>query len=563
MCIIPPHRQILVAIIVLLILTLRSFIYNVVLTTVYSRGYENKFGYLRANLDGDETHRALSLRLAKLQDVVLSLSKQQRHHHRQQQQCKRSSSSNSNNSNSYLRMTGKQFGQTSNHLVSFIHGLGLATSLSEASNSTYTLLVPHYIALSLAPFNLTLLHSLYCFELLAEPKRSDRGRPPNWVWLHKHLYYFLGLHAMEQEQRHVAAVAAKGLLEQVSPTSLLHEQDEPPLSMGDVSVLTKDLFFWNDHHVVTSVDGVHRLDFYVNHSVADRISDYSRHFLIVLGALWSQPSMQLKQGVASVLRAKFMHNTNISYSSSSSIFDYSSAHKRDLDGSCDHDLKFYAKSYAIDFEDLLAPPSSSSSSSSSSPLASAIVTKKTTADTAESSEEKWIGAWGGIGEGGERGRHPICAMSPTLVSGLVTREGKGACCSRLFLASDRQTDDGEWLALLSSFSSPDEEETTTLAAKTKQSVVVGWHAYDELDLSMYLHGADTKYLDLMLAFLANGLFVGNPKSTLSFQVFVLRAALGLASLPHSKQDFYFMGKNEWVSQSSIASVMASLSSSST
>ena len=81
----------------------------------------------------------------------------------------------------YLRLYGEGVGQFSNHIITLIHGIAVADSIQvdqiDGTNTgkagAYTLLVPKYIASDLAPFDLTLLQSLYCIEFLEKMEDDE------------------------------------------------------------------------------------------------------------------------------------------------------------------------------------------------------------------------------------------------------------------------------------------------------------------------------------------------------------------------------------------------------
>jgi hypothetical protein len=68
-----------------------------------------------------------------------------------------------------IRITEIPFGNSGNNLIEFTHGLWVAKHLNG------TLLVPHWIAHILKPFDTTLLRSMFCYVLLDQ---FDEKNPP-------------------------------------------------------------------------------------------------------------------------------------------------------------------------------------------------------------------------------------------------------------------------------------------------------------------------------------------------------------------------------------------------
>jgi len=104
-----------------------------------------------------------------------------------------------------------------------------------------------------------------------------------------------------------------------------------------------------------------------------------------------------------------------------------------------------------------------------------------------------------------RAPHPVCTMSPSWVIPMIRRKQH---VSRMYIASDGQADDSEW-----------EAEAARKHVKGQEGIVIG--RQDPL----FESGAGGGVFDMFNAVLAEGLFLGNPRSTYSLAIFTLRSIL--------------------------------------
>jgi len=104
-----------------------------------------------------------------------------------------------------------------------------------------------------------------------------------------------------------------------------------------------------------------------------------------------------------------------------------------------------------------------------------------------------------------RATHPVCSMSPVWVIPMIRRKTH---VSRIYIASDGQTDDSEWDA-----------EADKKHLKGQEGIVVGHHEPG------FEIGAGGSVFDMFNAVLAQGVFLGSPRSTYSLAIYILRAIL--------------------------------------
>ena len=104
-----------------------------------------------------------------------------------------------------------------------------------------------------------------------------------------------------------------------------------------------------------------------------------------------------------------------------------------------------------------------------------------------------------------RAVHPLCTMSPEWVVPMIRRKMH---VSRIYIASDGQGDDSEWDA-----------EASKKHAKGQEGIVVGHHD------PRFEQGAVGAVFDMFNSILAQGVFLGSPRSTYSLAIYILRAIL--------------------------------------
>ena len=114
-----------------------------------------------------------------------------------------------------------------------------------------------------------------------------------------------------------------------------------------------------------------------------------------------------------------------------------------------------------------------------------------------------------------RNNHPICDMTYEFVRDTLLMHGR-QCCSSLFIAFDGRGDIEKFIA--------------------GNATIIRGAAFKNL-ISEFKDG--TKFLEMYLA-MNSGFFIMNPRSTFSFEVFVIRTILGMESVPVLKSHDFFV-----------------------
>lgn len=135
--------------------------------------------------------------------------------------------------------------------------------------------------------------------------------------------------------------------------------------------------------------------------------------------------------------------------------------------------------------------------------------------------------------------HPLCSMPPSFVVNTLKLNGRSPNKGRIFVAFDGQNECEGLKSLGAVFTRPLLSNTTSDAL------------LEYVDMGVAIHG---------------DFFILNPRSTYSWTIFVVRAALGLTSVPVlPDHDFYLRGPFEafsrmpWVGWRSVAAVCATYS----
>jgi hypothetical protein len=142
--------------------------------------------------------------------------------------------------------------------------------------------------------------------------------------------------------------------------------------------------------------------------------------------------------------------------------------------------------------------------------------------------------------------HPLCDMSLNFVNRTIhlyrqQQQQEGAQAAKIFVAYDGSGDVSDYMAHGEVLSVALQEELSRLFGKTH-----------------------LKYIDMLVA-MHGSLFLQNPRSTFSWQVFLVRLALGLPSVPLLQHNDFYLGKLPqdlaeqhrpvWVSWSSASAAM--------
>lgn len=204
------------------------------------------------------------------------------------------------------------------------------------------------------------------------------------------------------------------------------------------------------------------------------IHEMSYHFIAIYTALWSYPSHHLLNAAAWLIEQKLGNS-----------FNYTSIHKRSLEGGCNKLFSF--QSQPSDF----------------SP------------NQLDMNHPSW--------HGNLKFYHPICEMPASFALSTIKINNRSS--TKYFLAYDGRGSIDDYISL-----------NTTLSSNLDNSL------FPEMQSN---HAK--KFLDMFMAI--NGdFFVLNPYSTYSFQIYVIRVCLGLESVPVMfERDIYFKRKHDYAS----------------
>ena len=222
--------------------------------------------------------------------------------------------------------------------------------------------------------------------------------------------------------------------------------DEMKNSGEKVHIFSKDIFFaW------TMFNWPHFLEHQLPKLTIKTLEDLSIHFVKVYAGLWSSPKRHLRRSMEYLIENYFDGN-----------FDYTSVHKRNLEGKCS---KILADVLSIqDF----------------SPIELPMYLKVWKKDLTK--------------------HHPICHMSAEFI--LETKKLNNQTNSKIFVAHDGQED-------------------------VKDLKSIGAIFGNVLDNTPYkIKNEDKKFFDMMVA-IHGKFFILNPRSTFSWEIYVIRICLGL------------------------------------
>jgi hypothetical protein len=426
---------------------------------------------------------------------------------------------------------GTQYGQFSNILISLAHGLGFTEALNEyyrarGEDIRYSLVLPNYMLRALQPFDLTLIQSQYCFYVNEVPSTLEEVEQMPTFTLStlfsrkKTMVNIFGKfveacwstvnYAARSVKQDIDVV--KG---QVSHYEVFLSEKgnkdtaSAPISgrFNDLEISSKMLFFWGKESAIAWRDQNFPSLLSDASDSGGEVSYYTRVYAAVLSALYSSAAPSVVNGALTLARSIVDETTG------SSHFEYSTAHRRNLDGQCSSLLKDKSI-WDKDFGFLGAEPGGMRSCSADS------------GDRCVSLE----------------GAHPLCTMQEEFVRRLNNLMG----LSRLpmYLSSD--------LA--------DAEQHS----EGGESFLLGYYMKEQLGLSQALSQAEQSCVDIMVCTMGSGLFVGNPASTFTFQIQTLRTLLQRTSMPKARNhDIYFDRSDAqvgpgWISQAMIQSIADSV-----
>lgn len=235
----------------------------------------------------------------------------------------------------------------------------------------------------------------------------------------------------------------------------------------------------------------------------DVIKEVALHFVRVIAALWSEPHHAVLNAVDHIIHHHLDSN-----------FRYTSVHKRGLDGSCHKILGYVTKPSDFSIKEL--------------PM----------------DNEEWVGNL--------LNNHPLCWQSVNFIRSTQSLHSRNG--SKVFVAWDGKGDVGEYTNAGMVFSND------VLRGNPKFTKV--------LEMKFNTHPHEThamQYVDMFVA-MHGDLFIMNPRSTFSWQIFVVRACLALESVPIMRppQDFYLQkypeelkanDREPWVSWTTILDVL--------
>jgi hypothetical protein len=239
------------------------------------------------------------------------------------------------------------------------------------------------------------------------------------------------------------------------------------------------------------------------------VDEFSKHFLQVYAALWCNPIPKLLY-LAEVLIDELLNGR----------FGYSAVHKRQLEGGCNKIMLSVASK--TDFNPKEIPHYN----------------------------EEW----------NNPKVHPICEMNYPFVKEILILNSRNN--SPLFVAHDGRGDISEYLNHHAVFS---KDITAHLKVHIPESAAdesaVAHKAFSSID-------ADTwKFVDMLVAIHAE-FFILNPRSTFSWQIYLIRLCLGLESVPIIQNNDFYMQKipeelmkgnrSVWVSWTSVLTALSDL-----
>lgn len=229
------------------------------------------------------------------------------------------------------------------------------------------------------------------------------------------------------------------------------------------------------------------------------IEEISLHFLVVYAALWSRPRSALIQASLCIIENALDDHLN-----------YMSAHKRSLEGECDN-------------------------------LLSAItVTSDFSPDELPMDHGEWAQCESKSNSGSDSAErvhcnHPLCTMSPSFVA--ATAKLNHADGRPIYLSFDGQGDISDYKTLGEGRVVVSSTMPHCLSPSASPS---GGHHDNH-------HGDDRvseKFVDMLIAMHA-GFFILNPRSTFSWEIYLIRVVLGLESVPIIRNnDMYLQDLNK-------------------
>lgn len=352
-----------------------------------------------------------------------------------------------------------QFGRNGNQLIEFTHGIWVAYRHNR------TFMMPEWMNTLLLPFEVSYLHTLFCFREYTKPTDDMNILP----------------------------------IESADSFFAFKLANQPIFAS----------LFYIDSKTPTSAD--------IPTKVIDELSLF---YISVYTALWSHPKHSIVKASKWLIEHHLQGN-----------FRYSSVHKRTLEGGCSE--IFVRATKVSDF------------SPSELPM----------------NHIEWTGRL--------HKSHPLCMMSESFVTSTMSLHNRSSEHTKLFVAFDGAGDIHDYkknpntvfLDVLNEYHEPKNTTgTNTHTSMIRRTNRVLRHHNPSPNTS-----GDTSlhmFIDMFVA-MQSDLFILNPRSTFSWQIFVIRACLSLQSIPILlTQDLFMEAKGAerplWVSWSSIQTALLDL-----
>ena len=429
---------------------------------------------------------------------------------------------------------GRQYGQFSNSLISLAHGLGFVDTLNayhrvQEDGIQYALVVPNYMVRELKSFDLRVLLDHYCLVINEVPsaiEQADQEESFSWSTLFSTkksvavkinrlaevLWAMMDCPA-KSLRRDIALLEAHEGRNHTTQSSALSYS--PGRNDDRIELDSKDLFFWG-HSGSLAMRMRKFPELYEgseDHATVLKAERdyYTRHYVAILCALWSHVSPSVIDGALVLLRELARSGEEEEKDARrpewEALLEYSAAHQRGLDGECDAIMKSNAD-WERDFPRLY------------------------------NNDTTCKGEWC-------QRRHRqtlLCDMPPGFLRGVCDQESPDS--NTFYLASE---------------AAPLYKLPNLRGEEEKLHFVAGWDLRRRLGLVEGLSAQEISCMDLLLCVLGTGVFIGNPRSTFSFQITTLRAVLGQRSVPRVRNhDLYFLpprGEALWISQSSVVDIL--------
>ena len=485
---------------------------------------------------------------------------------------------------------GKQYGGFSNNIIALAHGLGFVEALNAyhhgiGEDIRYSLVIPNYMVSVLNSFDLRALRKNYCFVANEVPSEDELADQEEVLTLSTVLSLKKSIsvkinklnlviwNLFDYPSRSIRADMTRmdiyGLRGQsLSETKLQSRKfysSSPHWVDEDIELDSKMLFFWGYRQSLESRMRLFPYLYLEEEILALEKKHYTKTYVAILCTLWGSlmPSVihgavlslrgtsevdllnpekrprrpkhpkdkkpkndkgekPLKsQGQQKLTKAELVNVVKRGQMQpgehvQESVMRYSAAHQRDLNGDCEEIMKFNSE-WSRDFQDLEV--------------------SKTDGHSDAKCESEWCRR--------SLRQSILCDMPLDFLKHMSERESPHT--RHLYIASSAKL-----------------PKAFEKAAKNHEWGEIkahsGWSVTRNMGLSEGLSTHEISCMDILLCTMATGVFIGNPRSTFSFQIATLRSVLGLKSFPKTpNHDIYFIKpfgdeKMPWISRSSVSDV---------